>query len=374
MTVFIIIGIAALLAILAIWLGYPAMIWTRSRWRSDPIVPDRRAGNARQVSVVLATREAAHAIAARVENLLDTDHPADKLEIVIALDQAGSVTTVEELRLIPGPIVVVRGDAPGGKAATLNAGARAATGEILVLADTAQAFDRHTIPELVAHLEDPRFAAVSGALELGSRGRVTPVEAYWRMEKWLRYHESRIHSSIGVTGAVYATRRSLWPSIPAGTLLDDVFVPMKLILGGARVGFTYTAVARDVRVFDARDEARRKTRTLTGILQLVELVPDVMATANPVRFAFVMHKMARLATPLLLLICIGAALGVVTMLVSRRPAFTIGMISAFGISILSVPSLRRQAADNLIWLLMLQRATVLAVRNGMRRRWSVWGR
>lgn len=355
---------------LAIWLGYPVLVWARSTWWADPILPDRASGALRHVSVVVATRDTAEAIARRVSNLMNTDHPTDKLQIVVALDSAGALARSDELSAIPGTMVIVQGDAPGGKAATLNAGVRAATGDILVLADTAQIFDPRTIPELVAHLEDSRFAAVSGALELGSRNALTPVELYWRMEKWLRYHESRVHSSVGVTGAVYATRRATWPILPTGTLLDDVFVPMTLVLAGWRVGFTYTAVAKDARTFDAKGEAGRKTRTLTGILQLVELLPAVMTSANPIRFAFVMHKLARLASPLLLIVSVAGIMGGFGLLLSRHPAVVLGLLAAVVIVLLVVPPIRRSA----YWVVVLQRAVFTALLNGMNRRWSVWNR
>ncbi len=374
MTVLFAIGTIAAISILAIWLGYPVLVWARSKWWADPILPDRALAASRHVSVILATRETADAIARRVSNLMDTDHPAERLEVVIALDDVGTAAQPEELQTIPGTIVVVRGDAPGGKAATLNAGVRVATGDVLVLADTAQIFDRRTIPELVAHLEDSRFAAVSGALELGSRNGWTPVEMYWRMEKWLRYHESRVHSSVGVTGAVYATRRATWPILPVGTLLDDVFVPMRLVLAGWRVGFTYAAVAKDVRTFDAKGEAARKTRTLTGILQLIEVLPDVMTPANPIRFAFMIHKLARLATPLLLIIAVAGIMGGVGLLLSRHPTIVLGLLAAIVTILLVVPSIRRRLYESAYWVVVLQRAVFTALMNGMNRRWSVWNR
>ncbi|MEQ1693852.1 MAG: glycosyltransferase, partial [Gemmatimonas sp.] len=225
-------------AILLIWIGYPIAVWGLALVIRRPIRPDYERARSRRVSVVLATREHAAIIEARVSNLLDTEHPSSLIDVIVALDAEGARATRESLGHLDPRVHAVGGDAPGGKAATLNAGVRAAAGDVLIMADSAQRFDRRTIPELVACLEDERFAAVSGALSLGDRGGRSPVHAYWRMEKWLRYNESLLHSSIGVTGAVYATRRTAWPVIPPGTLLDDVFVPMSLVLAGHRVGFT----------------------------------------------------------------------------------------------------------------------------------------
>ena len=57
--------------------------------------------------------------------------------------------------------------------------------------------------------------------------------------------ESEIHSVPGATGAIYAVRRSLFTPLPAGTILDDVVVPMRIVLGGHRAVFDPAARAYD---------------------------------------------------------------------------------------------------------------------------------
>ncbi len=311
-------------------------------------------------------------ITARVANLLETAHPAESIEVIVALDYEGSKATPELLLNLDHRVRVVIGDSPGGKASTLNAGVRAATGDLLVMADAAQRFDAQTIPQLAAALEDTRFGAVSGALELGREGGTSPVDLYWRMEKWLRYNESLLHSSVGVTGAVYATRRALWAELPSGTLLDDVFVPMSLVLRGHRVAFSYAAKARDVRTFDAEAEGARKTRTLTGVMQLLGLLPEIKSSTNPIRAQFVMHKLARLTTPLWLLIVAVATLGVFVLIAARYPTESAITIGAILTALAVFPALRRRTARIVGWGFSLQVATATAVVNGLRGSWSVW--
>ncbi|MEI6739978.1 MAG: glycosyltransferase [Gemmatimonadaceae bacterium] len=365
------IAAAALGAVGLIWLGYPTVVWLRSRVAGQPLRADPQWRPT--VSVVLATRDHASAIDARVHNLLATDYPGALLEVVIAIDADGAQSTPAQLTVADPRVRVVAGDAPGGKAATLNAGVRAATGEVLVLADVAQRFEPTTIPALVAELADPRAGAVSGALDLGpGTGRFSPVRAYWTLEKWLRFHEARRHASIGVTGAVYATRRALWPVIPAGTILDDVYVPMALVLQGWRVGFTYAAIARDVRVIGLAAEQQRKARTLTGNLQLVQLLPAILTAANPARGAFVWHKLARLTTPAWLLVAVVAgAPWLITRLLTWSPAQQLAL-GALLLLALGIPHVRRRLLGPLMWGLGMQVAVVRALRNAAGGRWAVW--
>lgn len=361
-------------AIILIWFGYPMVVWLAARVAGRPLRPDHAAGAMRRVSVVLATRDSAPTILARVANLYDSDHSPDRLEVIVALDAAGAAATPHELMAADPRMRVVIGDQPGGKAAALNAGVRAATGDVLVLADAGQRFDRRTIPELVAALEDSRFGAVSGALELGGAGS-SPVHWYWAMEKWLRCNEARLHSSVGVTGAVYGTRRALWPVIPDGTLLDDVFVPMSLVLRGHRVGFSYAARATDVRTFDASSESGRKTRTLTGVLQLRHLLPAIMSPLrNPIWAQFVAHKLLRLATPLLMALGASAAFVLAIVLFVRARAAVQLVVLVLLVVPLLLPPVRRLVVGVARWIFHMQAATTRAAVNGARQRWQVWSR
>ncbi len=372
MTVPLIVAAIALSALVVIWFGYPVAIWLLARVLGRPLLPDRGTARRRSVTVVVASRDSAGLVVQRVANLLDTDHPAELLEVIVALDAIGASAVGDELERDPR-VRVIRGDGPGGKASTLNAGVRAASGDILVLADVAQEFNRQTIPALVAGLEDARFGAVSGALTLGRHAHgPNPVHLYWMLEKWLRNNESQLHSAIGVTGAVYAVRRALWPPIPAGTILDDVFVPMMLVLRGHRIGFTYDAQAFDIRAFDSIAESERKTRTLTGVLQLLAILPDVLSRSNPVRAQFVMHKLARLTTPLFVAVLGLASVATVLLTTARNPRVMLPPLLVGAVAVIAVAPLRRTTVRTMRWIVALQAATLRAISNGVRGRWSVW--
>lgn len=374
MTVLVVFAAASAAAIVLIWLGYPLLVWSAAQIFGRPIRPDHAAALNRTVSVILATRDDVSVLTARLANLIETDHPANQLQIVVALDADGAQATAESLTRSDARVLVVRGDIAGGKAATLNAGVRAATGEVLVMADAQQRFDRRTIPELVAALEDQRFGAVSGALSLGGSGS-SPVHRYWVLEKWLRYNESKLHSSVGVTGAVYATRRALWPIIPDETLLDDVFVPMALVMRGQRVGFTYAARAWDVRAFDAAAETARKTRTLTGVLQLRQKLPGLLSPRrNPIWAQFVAHKLLRLTTPVFVVTGVVSTLLLAVVLFARAQAQTQLLVATALVLPLLIPGVRHSAIGTVRWIFAMQRATTRATVNGMRARWQVWSR
>lgn len=368
-------AVAALAGLLFIWIGYPcivfALAWAR---RARPAASQPQTPS---VTVVLATAGSAADIRARVANLLQTSYDRSKLDVVIGLDAVNSQARAEELRDIDPSVRVVDGDAPGGKAATLNAAVRASSSDILVFADTAQTFRPDVISLMVRSLGDPSVGAVSGMLETSTGGRKrTLADQYWRYERRLRNAEARVHSAIGVTGAIYASRRQLWQPLPAGLILDDLFVPMRLVLRGKRIAYNDAAIATDARSFAPRQEYQRKVRTLTGVIQLCAWLPQVLnPVRNPVWIQFVCHKLLRLLTPYLAaLVAIGIALRAGQAILhaeTRAPLLVAVLVLS---TLLLLPSLRRKFATQVAWGIALQTSVVVATVNGLRGRWDVWRR
>jgi cellulose synthase/poly-beta-1,6-N-acetylglucosamine synthase-like glycosyltransferase len=362
----------SVVSLTAIWIAYPLGIRIVGALRR-PRPGAAREAVSRTVSMVVASADDAAAVRARVADLLATNYPAHLLEVVVALDHAHAKATREELEAMDPRVRVVGGDAPGGKAATLNAGVRAARGDVLVFADTAQRFEPDAVGALVADLTDPRLGAVSGVLDLpGIGGSLNLPERYWRYERWLRRWEARVHSTVGVTGAIYATRRSLWSPLPSGLILDDVYVPMRLVIEGWKVGVARNARAHDTRRFAPSQEYQRKMRTLTGVIQVCAWLPSVLhPLRNPICVQFVFHKLLRLLTPYLVLAAfLGAGWQVGAYLLSHPPGIqlTLGMMAA----LCFIPRVRRTLKEQLTWGLAMQSSIVAATANGMRGRWEVW--
>jgi cellulose synthase/poly-beta-1,6-N-acetylglucosamine synthase-like glycosyltransferase len=240
------------------------------------------------------------------------DYPDAQMEIIIVSDGSSDstddllqnfCTTLENANI---NLKVISYRKPKGKAYALNLGVHNASGELIIFTDARQKFHYHAIRELVANFHDPAVGCVSGALVLqpDPQGNINkPAGMYWAYEKWIRKNESRTHSVIGATGAIYAVRKKLYVPIPSATILDDLFIPMKASLKGFRVLFDETAKAYDYVPIKAQNEFRRKIRTLTGNFQIITLLPELLTLKyKRILWYYFSHKILRLIVPYALII------------------------------------------------------------------------
>jgi poly-beta-1,6-N-acetyl-D-glucosamine synthase len=283
------------------YLGYPAWLWVRSRLRGRPV---KSATSAPSVSIVMIVRNEAGSIERKLKNLLALDYPAGSCEIVVVSDGSNDATnTILDYFAADGRIRILVNPASRGKAACLNDAVAAARGEIVLFTDARQQIESGALRLLVATFADPEVGCASGELMLGDPAageHVRGMGLYWRVEKGVRQMESTSASVVGATGAIYAVRKNLVVPVPAGTILDDVYIPMHVVRQGFRVVFVPEARAWDVADQGQEREFSRKVRTLSGNYQLVQLAPWLLSSQNPIRFEFISHKLLRLLAPFLL--------------------------------------------------------------------------
>ena len=285
-----------------VYVGYPCLlaVWARLADRRPRAVPFEAAGWP-AISIVIAARNEAPRLPARIRNLLDQAYPG-RSEIIVVSD--GSTDAPAAALAVFGTSVRLIDVPAGGKPLALNAGVAAASGDVLVFADARQHFAPGTLAALVSNLSDPSVGGATGELVLDCEQQDADTSVgegiglYWKYEKSLRRNESRVWSTLGATGAIYALRRHCWTPLPAGTLLDDVLEPMRAVLNGSRIVFEERAIAYDRASIDAAAESRRKTRTLAGNYQILAQEPRLLLPfVNPVWLQYVSHKVGRLVVP-----------------------------------------------------------------------------
>lgn len=280
------------------YVGYPALLAAAACWR--PRRSADRGPAPRSVSIVMAVHNEAPRIGPRLDELSSRLAECGLPGEIVVVSDGSDDRTVEAAHAHGSPAVrVLESRTRIGKAAALNLGCAAVAHEIVVFVDARQTLAPDALAMLLENFRDPGVGAVSGAVVLAEApGVLAGVGLYWRYETWIRRCESRVHSVVGVSGAISAVRRELFPSIPAGTVLDDLYWPLKVAIRGFRVLHDCRARAYDRLPAAAADEFRRKVRTLSGNYQLLSLLPAALVPwRSPVWIQFVSHKLLRLAAP-----------------------------------------------------------------------------
>jgi hyaluronan synthase len=124
----------------------------------------RDVGYTPKVSVIVACKNEEEHIAAVLERAFDSHYPRELLE-VIAIDDGSTDKTLEEMTRVRrkhSDLKLIRFRKNRGKRHGMAAGARAATGDVLVYVDSDSYLERDAIYRIVQGLADPRVAAVAG--------------------------------------------------------------------------------------------------------------------------------------------------------------------------------------------------------------------
>ncbi len=377
MIVFATLALAASVAwVLGTTFGYSRYLERRARGR--PVSPPAALLETLPlVTAIVATREPAAVIQARAKDLRSADYPAHLLSIVIGIDASVAHTLVPALRelLVHDPDCrIVAGEVPG-KAGALNAAVAAASGDVLLFADSHQSFPAALLKQLVGALSSAGVGAATGLV-------ATPEDdgfssSYWKREQQVRAWQSAHHSVICVTGAVYAMPRALFTPIPVGTICDDLFATMSLASAGYRVVLVPQAIALDPRRFTGAEQHRRRVRTMTGLVQLLRANSHwLRPSRNPMAFDLWVHKANRLALPWVVLVGAASGLTLCVLLLQRVSPEQLNIVTlvAAAASLLFALLLviSQRLRERLAGALRAFTVPMIALVNGLRGRWNVW--
>src|ERR1017187_3304207 len=225
--------------------GYPLLLGWMAGRANNPVHKDDKL---RSVSFVIAVYNGEKFLERKLNSIFSLNYPRHLMDILVVSD--GSTDRTDEIaRSFASQGVRFLRVPHGGKAAALNAAVPLVAGEIRVLNDVRQTLDPDCLRNIIASFGDPKVGSVSPRTVIveGDIHEEAATSAYWRYEDWIRQRLTRIDSTFGYSGAFAAMRRSLWTPLPPGTLLDDVYVPLKAFFQGYRILYEPTATRSEER-------------------------------------------------------------------------------------------------------------------------------
>jgi len=280
---------------------YPFFLGLVARYRYRPV---HKSLFQPTISILMAVYNEEDVIERKIKNLLTLDYPQDKMEILIASDGSTDETNAIAKKFTDKRLHFFENNVRRGKIKTIQGLVQRAKNDILVFNDARQLMAPDAVKQLVDNFADVTVGCASGELIFleANEGTAQGINLYWRYEKYIRGLESRLHSMMGATGAIYAIRRELYPEVPSHVILDDMFIPFKIIQKGYRAIYDETAKAYDEVANDPKEEHRRKARTLFGNYQLFTMMPQMFNPfRSPIAIQLFSHKFLRLMVPFLMI-------------------------------------------------------------------------
>jgi cellulose synthase/poly-beta-1,6-N-acetylglucosamine synthase-like glycosyltransferase len=286
------------------YIGYPLLVALMSFLRPRPV--SREESMIPPVTVIITAYNEERDLEAKILNTLALDYPKEKLEILISSDCSSDRTDEIVRSFSDRGVRLHRQPQRLGKTAAQNAAVELASGDIILFSDATTLYQPDVLRVIVPNFADAEIGCVAGKLIY-----IDPAESnvgrgarsYWGYETFLKRHESRVSSLIGVSGCLYAVRRSAYVPL-YNEACSDFIIATKMIEQGLRTIYEPEAVCTEETNDRANKELRMRVRVIAQTYTDLWRHRGMM---NPFRSGFyalqlLSHKVMRYLVPVFLVV------------------------------------------------------------------------
>jgi cellulose synthase/poly-beta-1,6-N-acetylglucosamine synthase-like glycosyltransferase len=260
------------------------------------------------VSILMSCFNEETVIAQKIESIIHSNYPQEKIQIIIGSDNSSDNTNYiiasyseKYSNIIFKPFYIRQ-----GKSNIINQLYDISTGEILILTDANVFFDKNTINEIVKPFQNPEIGLVdSNMINTGIKleGISFQEKSYISREVIIKHREGLLWGTMmGPFGGCFAIRRKLYSPVPKNFLVDDFYICMKVL------EMKYKAINNlEAKVFEDVSnnlsiEFKRKIRIATGDFQnLKRFIKLLFPPWKGLAFSFLSHKVLRWITPIFMI-------------------------------------------------------------------------
>lgn len=281
-----------------VYFGYPLLVFLKSLISPRPV---SKAAFEPTVSVIITAHNEERDIAVKLENTFLIDHPAEKLEIIVASDCSSDRTDEIVRAFADRGVLLYRQTEHLGKTSAQNMAVEKASGEIILFSDATTMFDPGVLRTLLPNFADPTVGCAAGKLIYvdGSGSDVGKgAKSYWNYETFIKESESRACSLIGVSGCLYALRRSAYRPMYAEAC-SDFLIATLLYRQELRTVYEPSAICTEETNRQSGREMKMRVRVISQTLTDLWRNRDMM---NPLKSGFFAiqlfsHKVLRYLLP-----------------------------------------------------------------------------
>jgi len=253
---------AGVAALAYTYLGYPLLLFILSRVRSRQVLA---ASCTPSISIIITAYNEERDLAAKLNNTLALDYPKDKLEIIVASDCSSDATDSIAASFAAQGVRLHRQTQRLGKTAAQNAAVELAKGEIILFSDATTLYRPDVLKTMVRNFADPSIGCVAGQLiyvDPSNSGVGRSAVSYWSYEVFLKRHESQVRSLIGVSGCLYAVRRSAYVPL-YHEACSDFIIATKMVEQGLRAIYEPDAICEEQTNSRGDKEFAMRVRVIT---------------------------------------------------------------------------------------------------------------
>ena len=285
------------------YLGYPLLVYFVS------LIFPRKVSKKEfepKVTILITAYNEEGAIASKIQNTFLIDYPKEKLEILVASDGSSDRTDEIVKEFSTSGVRLFHQPGRKGKTFTQNKAVELATGEIILFSDATTLYRTDVLRRLLPNFADEGIGCVAGKLlYVDSSGSDVGKGArgYWSYESFLRERESLACSLIGVSGCLYAVRKSAYqPMYPEAC--SDFLICTIVYKQGYRSIYEPSAICTEET--NRRTDKEMKMRVRVISQTFTDLWRN-RSMLNPFRSGFygielISHKLFRYFVPLYLFI------------------------------------------------------------------------
>ena len=233
------------------------------------------------VSLLISCYNEEAIIRQKLENALQLNYPAGKMQIVVISDGSTDRTDDIVAEFQQSGIRLVRQEGRLGKTCGLNLAMTKIDSDIVVFSDANAMYHQDAIVRLVENFNDPSVGYVVGEaryVNTSTSSASTSENTYWQYEIMIKKMESKVHSVVGGDGAIYATRRELYEPLEQ-TDINDFVNPLQIIAKGYRGVYEPAAICYEDPAGDFAREFKRKTRIVNRSFSAILRIPAVLNPA-----------------------------------------------------------------------------------------------
>lgn len=238
------------------------------------------------VTIIVAAYNEEGYIADKIQNTLSLDYPKEKLSLWIVAD--GS--TDQTVSICKGfkEVEVFYEAARRGKIHAVNRVIKLVKSPIVIFSDANTFVNKEGLKNMVRHFQDAKVGGVAGEKRIMSKEEDKAAGAgeglYWKYESALKTLDSKLSTTIGAAGELFAVRTSLFIPPTENTLIEDFVVSMKIVAAGYRFVYEPNAYAIETASASIEEEWKRKVRISAGGIQAIFRLPELL---NVFKYGFV---------------------------------------------------------------------------------------